>query len=191
VTSEPVHLRLPRLNVSHRHIAIRDHSNGDALITAIEVFSPTNKIDAAGRRKYLKKRTDYFDAGINLVEIDLLRSGRHLIDVPLDELAESLRTPYKACVHLGEGFATESAVAEKEFYPMPLRQRLAGVQIPLRPEDPNVILDLQQALDRTYDLGRFWMRIDYTQQPVPPLSPDDQTWANELIRQWERARQRT
>src|SRR5205085_10931213 len=53
------------------------------LITVVELLSPANKRPGPDRDDYLTKRIDYLTAGVNLVEIDLLRAGERL---PIGEL---------------------------------------------------------------------------------------------------------
>jgi hypothetical protein len=60
-----------------RWIEIRTDSG--TLVTVIELLSPTNKTH--GRTAYQNKRRDYTDAGVNVVEIDLLRGGELTVDV--------------------------------------------------------------------------------------------------------------
>jgi hypothetical protein len=69
-----------------------------------------------------------------------------------------------------------------EVYPMPLRQRLPAVRVPLRPADPDVVLDLQALVDRAYRAGAYGWTLDYRAEPVPPLGPDDAAWADDLLR---------
>ncbi len=64
------------------NVAIRSLRGGELLVTAIEIFSPTNKLSRDARRQYRHKRRAYRWAGVNVVEIDLMRRGRHLVDVP-------------------------------------------------------------------------------------------------------------
>ena len=69
-----------------------------------------------------------------------------------------------------------------EYYPLPLRERLPRLAIPLRATDPDVILDLQQPIDRAYAMGRYGMRLDYAALPPgPPLPPEDAAWAAERV----------
>ena len=49
--------------------------------------------------------------------------------------------------------------------------------------DPDVPLDLQAALARVYDMGSYRDRIDYGAPCRPPLSEEDQAWADELVKQ--------
>ena len=46
-----------------------------AVVTAIEILSPTNKLDSRGRSQYMAKRRKVLASATNLVEIDLLRAG--------------------------------------------------------------------------------------------------------------------
>jgi hypothetical protein len=46
-----------------------------------------------------------------------------------------------------------------------------------------VVLDLQAVLARTYEAGGYMERLDYTAPCVPPLSPEDQHWADDRIRE--------
>src|SRR5262249_39689030 len=71
------------------------------VITVVEVLSPSNKYAGRGRELYRQKQCDLADGCISLVEIDLLRAGPHVLQVPLAQYPPSHRTPYKVCVHRG------------------------------------------------------------------------------------------
>jgi hypothetical protein len=111
------------------------------------------------------------------VEIDLIRAGLDLIDVPFEELPEGLLTPYKAVVRR----AVPVDDTEAEYYSLPLRDPLSAISIPLRSTDDDVVLNLQEAIARVYDDGSYGTRIDYQEPAEPPLSPDDAAWAAELV----------
>jgi hypothetical protein len=68
-----------------------------------------------------------------------------------------------------------------ELYPRKLRERLPLLNIPLADEDPDVTLDLQSALEQVYVEGRYGRRIRYDQPCEPPMSTEDQSWADEQI----------
>jgi hypothetical protein len=175
--AEPVRIAIPEEPYTQGHIEIRELGSGRALVTAIEVISPTNKLDPYARSAYLRKRKEYYAAKISVVEIDLLRVGEHLIGVPLEGLESQLNTPYKCAVRRGG----ELAGAEVEYYPLPLRARLSRIHLPLRPADADIVLDLQLPIDESYKRGRYATQIDYDQAPQPPLSAADAAWAAELI----------
>lgn len=156
-----------------RYIEIFDTSGG-RVITVIEFVSPTNKIAGDGREQYLRKQQEVRGAGINLVEIDLTRRGERQLAFPEAELPPNHRATYLACVY--RGFATR----RYEIYPLPLRERLPAIRIPLRDEDPDATLDLQALVDRAYVEGRY-DDLDYSAACDPPLTEDDARWAAELV----------
>jgi hypothetical protein len=144
------------------------------VITVIEVLSPSNKYAGPGREQYRQKQQDLAEACISLVEIDLLRAGPHVLQLPLGQYPPAYRTPYKVCVHRGSS-------AKAGIYRLPLREKLPTIRVPLRPTDADVPLDLQALIEQVYRHGRY-DDIDYTVPPVPPLDPDDAAWADELLR---------
>lgn len=146
------------------------------MITVIEFASPANKGGAEGRQQYRKKQQELKDGGVSLVEVDLLRSGRWNSRVPRDNLPAARRTPYHVCVSRGWHRMT------LEFYPIPLRERLPAIKVPLRRTDADVRLDLQALIDQVYLNGSYGYDVDYTRPPVPPLEPADEAWAREILR---------
>src|SRR4051812_48490615 len=69
---------LPDEEVTETFLEIRTTADGERLVTSVEVLSPTNKTPGAtGRGRYLAKQHELQSAGVNLVEIDLLRRGAH------------------------------------------------------------------------------------------------------------------
>src|SRR5947208_13477770 len=86
------------------------------------------------------------DSCISLVEIDLLRAGPHVLQVPLGQYPASYRTPYKVCVH-------RSWKATAEIYRVPLQERLPAIRVPLRQADVDVPLDLQALVAQVYRHG--------------------------------------
>ena len=84
--------------VTERHVEIRDASDDMRVVTVIEFLSPTNKQPGEHRDAYRRKQREYLAGGVNLVEVDLLRSGAFTLAVPLQKIPDSLRTPYMACV---------------------------------------------------------------------------------------------
>ncbi len=71
---------------------------------------------------------------------------------------------------------------EFDLYPRKLPERLPRVAIPLAGNDADVVLDVQAVLGQTYEDGSYADRIDYRARCRPPLSPEDQRWANEIIK---------
>jgi len=59
---------------------------------------------------------------------------------------------------------------------------LPVVPMPLLPGGESVRLDLSTALRIIYDEARYDLSIDYSQAPLPALTPDDAAWAQALTR---------
>lgn len=182
VVDEPIVLRVPDEPPTVGFVEILDAADQARVITAIEVLSPTNKIDPRARREYLRKHEEYRAADVSTVEIDLLRDGDPLIDVWPDLVPAELRTPYAVCVRRG----WEAVRFEAEYYPVPLRSRLPRIRVPLRESDADARLDLGAALDAAYEQGSYDL-TDYERPPEPPLNPADVAWARERIIAWRAA----
>ncbi len=166
-------------------IEILEAGSGKRVITVVEVLSWSNKLPGEGQDKYLQKRRELKAAGVSLVEIDLLRTGKRLLPVPQGRLPASHRTTYQAWVSRGRQPLVVAV------YPMPLRARLPVLSIPLRETDADVPLDLPALLEQCYRNGGYDDDLDYTLPPEPPLDPDDARWAAALLRrQGRRPRQR-
>jgi hypothetical protein len=113
---------------------------------------------------------------VNTVEIDLLRAGERLLPIDPERVPASHRTAFQAWIWRATD-ANRIAI-----YRVPLRERLPAIPIPLRPDDANVIIDLQAILDQCYRNGGY-DDIDYRLSPSPPLDADDAAWADALLRE--------
>ena len=156
--------------ITERWVEIKD-TNG-RLITVIEILSPSNK--GADRALYRARRDAYIQSRVNLVEIDLLRGGAHTVAVLFETVRKPAGAFYLVCV------TRATSTGFREVYAMPLRQPLKSIRIPLRPEEPDVILALQPIVDRCYRMGGYW-NTDYTQIPGPPLNADDAAWVSAQV----------
>ncbi|MBC8869847.1 MAG: DUF4058 family protein [Planctomycetes bacterium] len=159
-----------------RHLEIVDTDDGSRAITVIEILSPVNKVGSTGQLAYIRKQREYLEAGVNLVEIGLIRAGNYVLAVPEDSLSFACRTPYLICV------SRPTRRGRAELYAVPLRQPLPNIAIPLRPADNDVVLRLQPLLDDCYRDGRY-SRINYRDDPVPPLEDADARWADSILRE--------
>ena len=163
------------LEINETRVEILDSYNEMKLVALIEVVSPSNKAAGPGRESYRAKQQETLGRDCHLVEIDLLRHGRHVLCVP-EWRIEFLRPFDTLCC------VNRWPVRNRyELYPRSLRERLPRVKIPLADDDPDATLDLQAALEQVYIEGRYGRRIRYDQPCEPPLSVDDQNWANERI----------
>jgi hypothetical protein len=172
VATPPLTVSLPLYErVSEAYLEIRE-AQTHAVITAIEVLSPTNKISYEGRQEYETKRRQVLATVTSLVEIDLLRAGEPMEMEPLP------KSDYRVLV--GCGWARPQA----RLYAFNLRQALPVVPVPLSEGEQEAQLPLGQLLAELYDEARYDLRVDYRSvPPEPPLSPDDATWLAELLRE--------
>ncbi len=141
------------------------------VVTVIEILSPTNKVPGSrGRASYLEKRHEVMASPSHLVEIDLLRAG---VAIHTRELLP----PADYYVHVSRKAKRPKGIV----WPILLMQRLPVISIPLRSEDPDVPLDLQEVLNAAYDRAAYDMAIDYRREPVPPLDDAQQRWARSRL----------
>ncbi len=170
-------VQVSELEVHEAYVAILDLQSGQKVVTVIEVVSPANKFPGPGRTSYKAKQKEVRQSETHLVEIDLLRTGPHVLAVA--EWAARGRGPYDylVCVNRAQGLRDKY-----ELFMRRLPERLPRVPVPLAGEDPDVRLDLQAVLDQVYEAGSYRDRINYDAPCVPPLSPGDQAWANERIK---------
>jgi hypothetical protein len=158
-----------------RHLEI-SRADDHRLVTVVELLNVTNKLRDRGRGQYTRKRRELTQDDVGFVEIDLLRAGPSVVDLPAEVLE---RHPHDYVVNIIRPFFTGG-----EFYPVRLRDRLPRIRIPLETESPDAALDLQAALDVAYDRGPYRMRIDYTGDPPPPRLPkDDLDWIDATLRE--------
>jgi hypothetical protein len=178
IDREPIIRTFQSEPITEGRIEIRDVRDHNALVTVIEVLSPTNKLDLRGRATYAAKRSAYVAANVNIVELDLLRAGDHLIGVPAEYIKPISSAPYICSVRRADSSPEQTKV---DYFPIALRERLPRIRIPLRPTDAEAIVDLQEPINVAYQEGGFGIRIDYSKPPTPPLSPDDAAWAAGLV----------
>lgn len=172
----PLRVQVPALTLHEAYLTILDRQSGQNLVTVIEVVSPTNKYAGPGRDSYLNKQQEILASKTHLVEIDLLRTGPHVLAVAEWMARGQAVYHYLACVNRAEGERDRF-----ELYPRTLQQRLPRIAIPLADSDPDVVLDVQAALEKTYEMACYADRLEYSAPCVPPLSRKDQTWANQLL----------
>ena len=175
VKVEPLRIHFSSEPVTSRWVQVIDTRDGDRVVTAIEVLSPSNKRVGQLNRLYRRKLQEYAKGGVSVVEIDLLRSSRRNLDVREEDLPENRRTPYFVAVRrAGEG-------DEWVIYPIPLDSRLPSIPVPLRRGEADVTMDLQPLIERAYLEGGY-DDTDYSKPTEPPLSGDDAAWADGLLK---------
>lgn len=139
-----------------------------AVVTVIELLSPSDKRPGKDRNRYLVKRRKLLKSRTHLVELDLLRGGRRL---PVEGLPEC------------DYFCAVSRWAERprcELYPFRLADPLPELPLPLLPGDDEPVFALKPVLDRTYDEGGYAHQL-YGEPLDPPLAPEQAAWAADLL----------
>lgn len=167
----PAPLTLPILQpipVRLANVEIRDTAQ-NLLVTCIEILSPVNKREP-GLAVYRQKRQRLYQAGIHLVELDLLRRGTRLFAHP-----QMPDVPYAIAL-------TRAHSGVIDAWPLKLQNKLPNIPVPLRSPDPDVILDLSTAIREIYDEAAYDLSINYSESPPPPaLSEVDKHWLETLL----------
>jgi hypothetical protein len=136
ITAPTVIEMLRELEIHDAYLEIRDARTHD-VITAIELLSPANKLRGShGHAAMMSKREQLREAGVHLLEIDLLRAGERLPEV-------EGHSDYGVLL-----FRRRQTRVYAWF--IALRDPLPTVAVPLRPPFADVPLPLQSILDETY-----------------------------------------
>jgi hypothetical protein len=167
----PVHIPIPLPDpIRLATVVIRD-IHQDLVVTAIEILSPVNKREP-GLTRYREKRDAYYDNGVALVELDLLRRGTR----PLPANRRMGDTSYVISV-------TRADAHNIEVWPFSVRDTIPVVPVPLLPPDPDIELDTGAALADVYDSASYEKSINYAEPPPPPaFAPADLRWTEERAR---------
>lgn len=169
---EPVIVELPMPEeIQERYLEIREAGTG-AVVTTLELISPSNKRSGKGRQQYEEKRLKILSSQTHLVEVDLIRAFQPL---PLLNINEP--SLYRILV----SHADQRPRAE--LYPFNLRRSIPAFPLPLQSDDADVMVDLQLLLSQVYERASYDLAIDYAQAPIPPLSDEDRAWAATLLQE--------
>jgi uncharacterized protein DUF4058 len=174
--TEPIVLTAESEPVVQRFLEIIDVSTGGRVVTVIEFVSPANKVPGDGLEKYRQKQSECRGARVNLVEIDLTRSGRRQLLAHRWQEARRHDSTYQASIWRA------AAAYRVELYPIRLAARLPALGIPLRPSDTDAVLDLQSLVDAVYSRSRYDRTSDYRESPEPPLEAEEAVWADSLLK---------
>jgi hypothetical protein len=144
------------------------HGPDRSLVTVIELFSPSNKVDL-GFGDYHSKRSSLLRQSVNLVELDLLIGGRRVQTTrplpPGDYYAFVART---------------DRYPNADVYAWTIRDRLPAIRIPLKSPDPDLLLDLAPVFETAFSRGRYLRRLRYGSVPAIPRSPEVLNWCLNL-----------
>ncbi len=173
VEAETFHVVIPMPldEIEETYLTIQELP-GRRLVTVVEVLSPTNKRTKKAREDYLEKRQEHLGAGVNFVEIDLLRSGS-----PMPP--EGARHPSDYHILIFRPRREQNA----HLYGFSYKAEIPRIPIPLLPGDTEPPLDLNRLLHDLYDRAGYDLTIDYRQPPRPRLRKADHAWADAIIAQ--------
>ncbi|WP_089934948.1 DUF4058 family protein [Candidatus Entotheonella palauensis] len=145
------------------------------LITSVEIISPYNKRES-GLGKYREKQRRLREAGVHLLEIDLIRRGQRPVKTGAVITDHELFDAHYL-ITLVRGGANKL-----EAWPVNVQQPLPVVAVPLRPPDNDVPLALDAVLTTIYDEAGYDLSIDYSQPPPPPeFDAKTQEWMRQHI----------
>ncbi len=159
-----------------RYLEILDLRRARATVAVIEVVSPANKRPGPGRQSYLSKQRQVVGSAAHLIEIDLLRGGRHVVSVAEWNARWQGEFDYLVCVSRAGPRRDQC-----DLYLRTVRERLPRIRVPLAPGESDVPLDLQEAIARVYDSGGYGGRIDYGRACDPPLDETHLPWMAEVL----------
>lgn len=167
---EPVECLLPEAVEYHESfVVIKDRQSGK-VVTIFETLSPTNKRrGSVGNKQYLEKRELILDSPTHLVELDFLWSGDRLPMLSLppgDYYALVSRAPRRPRVAV---------------YSWWLQQPMPKIPIPLKPDDPEPQLDLQEVVNTVYARACYHSSLDYQRELKPELPEEQSAWVNQLL----------
>ncbi len=170
VAIAPQMVTLPEYEeVREGYLEIRD-AQTHRVVTVIGVLSPSNKSPGERRDEYETKRRRVLATLTNLVEIDLLRGWEPM------EMQPPPKSHYRILVRAGW------ERPQARLYAFSVRDAIPDVKVLLRQGEKEVSLSLGKLLSEIYDRARYDIRLNYREQPVPPLSAEDAAWADELLR---------
>jgi hypothetical protein len=140
------------------------------VVTVIDALSPANKRSSGdGRQQYLAKRDEILQSRTNLVELDLLRGGKRLPVVGMPQ---------------GDYFAIISRGYRRprvDVFPWTMQQALPTIPIPLKQDEPEVLLDLQQVFATVYHRARYQLSLDYGAKLEVASNDTEATWIQQLL----------
>lgn len=172
VQTQPIAVTLPMPEkIRQGHLEVRDITTSE-VVTVIEVLSPTNKRPGEGRSQYETKRQKILGSSTHLVEIDLLRQWE-----PMPILSNGIQAHYRILV------SQSHRRPKADLYAFNLSDPIPTFGLPLREEDQEPLVNLQDLFNGVYDRSGYGFALDYSREPVPHLSEVDAAWADALLRE--------
>jgi hypothetical protein len=126
------------------------------VVTVLELISPSNKSDDERIMRYQSRRQGLLNNATDIVEIDLIRSYKHLINN-----AVAQEYPYHIAIHLYDGIS--------HFWGMALEKPLKSFALPI--EDKVIPVELNRIYRQSYSqLQIAWQMINqrhYSAENLP------------------------
>ncbi|WP_413160726.1 DUF4058 family protein [Capilliphycus salinus ALCB114379] len=170
-SKQPITVLVPQTErLTESYLEIR-RVGTEEVITAIEILSPINKQPGKSRQQYEAKRQKILDSLTHFVEIDLLRQGQ-----PMLVYGEEIKSDYRILI------SRSNSRPQADLYAFNLRDELPKIPLPLQLEDSEPMINLGEILQEIYTQGGFDLRIDYSREPVPPLTEENAVWLDSQLR---------
>lgn len=168
---QPVQVRVPMpLTIRQGYLEVREVTTKE-VVTAIELLSPIDKRSGRGRQTYESKREQVLSSATHFVEIDLLRAYE-----PMAMFGAEGQSDYRILVSRSE----QRPIAS--LYAFSVQNAIPAFALPLRAGDPEPTVDLQGLLNEIYDKSGYDLKLDYSVEPVPPLTGAEAVWASDLLK---------
>jgi hypothetical protein len=119
----------------------------------------------------LKKRETILETRTNLVEIDLLRKGQ-----PMPILGNKIQSNYRILIYRGD----TRPIAD--LYAFDLQNVIPSFFLPLRSDDREPVINLQELLHQVYEIYDYDLVVDFSQEAVPALSEEEKVWVDEILK---------
>jgi hypothetical protein len=161
----PVSVTVPMpMEFREGYLAVRDTVT-QAVVTVVELLSPTNKCPGAGRHQYEVKRQSVLGSDTHLVEIDLLRGG-----TPMPVMGSEIQSDYRILV------SRSQQCPRADLYCFNLPDLIPLFPLPLQSPDPEPVIDLHALLSQVYERAGYEVAIDYRCDPVISLDAEAADW---------------
>ena len=148
--------------------------DSEEVVTVIELLSLANKY-GEGREQYLDKQKQLLRTSANLVEIDLLGCGRNT--VLARHVHEIKSDDWRYLISISRA----ANRTKLEYYAVSMNEPLPRCLIPLRPPDPDTVLDLQSVFTYAYDRARYHRQLNYQKPPNLSLDSKQLGWIEQQL----------
>jgi hypothetical protein len=172
ITEEPLFTSIIK-TTHHEHFIEVRHRTTDRLITLIEVVSPANRLFNTGKTALVEARKSALAEGANVLWIDLILQGQSPLNIQ-----NRNENPFD--YHLA--LTRANLPTTVELYTNQMAKRLPRCKVPLASEEAELVLDVQQAVNRAYELGHFAAKVEMKGLPPGKWSPEQEAWLQSILK---------